>query len=589
MKHSRSLRSCLALLILAPLASAQETSPLSQIPAQSPIVVHVRGFERTKGRLVTLINNALPDLGKRVQESIEDTIKGELGERQFKGLAPFGPVFAVFTQLPEAGEEKPPVALVLRVTDSKAFRNGFFTEQERKTLRKDQDGYEVLKFKDEDTYVLERPGYVIFSPRKDVMASFRGKQDKGLDAVLDGASAKRLLETDAAVYVDLAAVHRVYGQTVRDAGQFLDIILQQGAAAGDKEQVEMVKAIVDGALQGFEDSRGLVITVDFRPDGLALHAQVTFKTDTKTNEVLKALTPGELKEIETLPPGQMTYSAVRAEPALVKTFHPFLLGVMVDPASKQGAAVQKAVDLLTEAGPQGMLQTVNLQQHGIGVSRYKDPAKAVQAQLQLFQTISNIESYNQLKLKKATIKPDDQKHRGFTLHHADLVWDFEKMLDAAIGGGKEFEEAMRKMIGDGVKIWFGTDGKTVVQVSAKDWAAAQKTLDDYLDGKKRIGDDAAFQEARKQLPGQTNVLMLYNVPELMDSIRTMIGTMFRATGQGEIKLDPAKERPKPTFLGLAITLKAEHASLDVWIPAATAREVQKLIEPFLQVFGGPIG
>src|SRR5262245_49374743 len=160
MKRARWLGPCLALLVLVPSAPAQEMSPLAQVPAQAPIVFHLRGLERTKGRLVTLVNNALPDLGKRFQESLEDALKGELGERQFKGLAPYGPVFVVLTEMPSAGGDAPAAAVVARVTDAKAFRESFFTEPERKSLTKHPEGYESLKFRDDTAYLLERDGYL---------------------------------------------------------------------------------------------------------------------------------------------------------------------------------------------------------------------------------------------------------------------------------------------------------------------------------------------------------------------------------------------------------------------------------------------
>lgn len=574
---------CLALFILAPLGSAQEDAPLAQVPGQAPIVFHLRGFERTKGRLVTLINNALPDLGKRFQESLEDTLKSELGERQFKGLAPFGPVFLVLTEMPRA-EEPPPMAVVARVTDMKAFRAGFFTAQESKTLTKHPEGYESLKFRDDSAYILERGGYLVLALKKEALTPFL-KPDKNLAGKLRGEAAKRLLAADAAVYVDTAEVYRVYGQTIRDARQFFDLAVQQGAGV-DKDQIEMAKKMIDGALQGFEDSRGLVVTADFRPDGVALHANIQFGGDTTTNQFLKVLSPGDLTAVGTLPAGQLSYIAMKAEPALVKAFGPLLSGVWAESGSKQAEAIKKALELTEQSGLEMMLQTANLKTEGLVVTRSKDPAKSAQGQLQLFQALTAAESYSQMKLKKATVKPEAQKHRGFTLHHIELVWDFEKMMADNPLGGKEMADAMKKMMGEGLNVWFGTDGKLVVQASAKTWAEAQKSLDNFLDGKSPVGKDAAFQAARKELPAQANVLMLYDVPQLMESLRTMFTTMFRALGQGEVKVEPAKEQAKPFFLGVALLLKAESVAADVWIPAPTAREVQKLIEPLMQAFGG---
>ena len=585
MQRTRWWGPCLALVAAMSAAVAQDKSPLAQVPGDAPIVFHLRGVERTKGRVVTLINNALPDLGKRVQESIEDIVKGELGERQLKGLSPFGPAFLVFTQMPRGEDDVPPLALVLRMTDAKVFRQGFFTEQERKSIAKSPGGYETIIFRDQPAYLLERGEYLVVTPHKESLRAFQ-QLEKSLQGKLSAEAGKRFLDNDFGVYVDVGEVYKAYGQTVRDARQFLDLGLQQAGGQIDKDQIAFLKALVDGMLQGFSDSRGFMVTADFRPDGLALHSRLTFASDTVTNQLLKQLTPTNLKAIDTLPPGQMTYMASRAEAALNKPFAYFLYGASAEGESKRAKALSKALDLMSEAGPLDMLQAADLQTEGLVVSRFQDAAKASQAQLQVFKALLEGETFNNVPTKKAAVKESDKQHRGFTLHHVDLVWDFDKLAESQPVGGKEAADAMRKLMGDGLKIWFGSDGKMLAQVTARDWDTAQKRLDVYLDGKSAVGTEPAFRETRKQLPEQANMLLFYDVPVFARNMATMFSAMLGAFGQGEAKLPPAKEKPKPVYLGVALTLKAEHILVDIWVPARAATEVQKLLDPLFQAFGG---
>jgi hypothetical protein len=287
-----------------------------------------------------------------------------------------------------------------------------------------------------------------------------------------------------------------------------------------------------------------------------------------------------------MPQGQMTYLAARADAALSKPFAYFLYGVAAAGDSQRAKALVKALDLMNEAGPLNLFQVADLQTEGLVISQFKDAAKASSAQLQLFKALVDGETFNNIPTKKAAVQEGHQKHRGFTLHHADLVWDFEKLIENQPLGGKEAAEAMRKMMGDGMKTWFGTDGKVLAQVMAKDWAGAQKRLDAYLDGKATIGKELAFEQTRKQLPTQANVLLLYDVPLLARNMATMMSTMFGALGQGELKLPAQKEKPKPIYFGAALTMQAEQFLVDVWVPAKAVYEVQKLLDPILQGFGG---
>src|SRR5262249_34452701 len=125
------------------------------------------------------------------------------------------------------------------------------------------------------------------------------------------------------------------------------------------------------------------------------------------------------------------------------------------------------------------------------------------------------ENFMNIVLKsKPDIKPDAQEYQGFKLNSASLVWDFDKTIEKQ--GGKqlpeetrrEMGEAMKKMMGDKANLWFGTNGKSYVQVTAKDWPAAQNLLNQFLEGKSTIKDQKAYQDTRKLLPEQTTLLAL---------------------------------------------------------------------------------
>src|SRR5205085_8951835 len=116
--------------------------------------------------------------------------------------------------------------------------------------------------------------------------------------------------------------------------QFIQLMEAGQGFGGDKNSVEMVKRMIGPLFQAIDDSRAAVVSLDFRPTGLALHAQVQVGADTATNKLLKDVKPSALQDLAKLPAGQMAYTGVDLSPALVKSFGTLLMGIPGDPESK---------------------------------------------------------------------------------------------------------------------------------------------------------------------------------------------------------------------------------------------------------------
>src|SRR5262249_7335120 len=160
---------------------------------------------------------------------------------------------------------------------------------------------------------------------------------------------------------------------------------------------------------------------------------------------------------------------------------------------------------------------------------------------------------------------------NFKFHSVQLKWDFEKLAERTPQGGKEMAEAMKKMMGEGSNIWFGTDGKTYVQVTAKDWKTAQAHLDAYLNGTNAVGGEKAFQEALKQLPAQTSMVSLMDGPQYLQVMAEFMGPFAEANGL-PFKIPPMKAEKGKSFFGFALTLRPENGSADIWVPVTAISE-----------------
>ncbi len=219
---------------------------------------------------------------------------------------------------------------------------------------------------------------------------------------------------------------------------------------------------------------------------------------------------------------------------------------------------------------------------GLQVWQYRDPAKAAAAQLKLFQDFQNGESFQSVPLKeKPVVKPDAQTYRGFKLGSVRLVWDFDKFAEK-FPQGKEMIEVTKRFMGESLNSWFGTDGKVYVSVTAKDWPAAQQLLGAYLDRKDTLGKRQTYQEARQNLPAETTLLSLLDIPQFVQAMAGAFGPIMQAQGL-PVQIPELKAPKGRSLFGFALTLRPEVISFDLWVPVTTVSEVKKMFE---QATGG---
>ena len=116
---------------------------------------------------------------------------------------------------------------------------------------------------------------------------------------------------------------------------------------------------------------------------------------------------------------------------------------------------------------------------GCHVAVVIEPAKAVDATLKLFRAIPKDGAYAGVAIKgKPDIKTDAQKLNGFSFHSVAYTVDLDKSVEKLPEEARDqIKQMMQKMIQTDQRVWFGTDGKAFLQVTAKDWSAAAKKLE----------------------------------------------------------------------------------------------------------------
>jgi hypothetical protein len=586
----------LALLVVAPLATAAPLPPgktaLSLVPEKTSFLVYLHGVERTRDRFLTTLKAALPDQEPLVEKQLDAWLKDGIAGRKLEGLEKDGPVFLAVLELPKSFDKPPKAAVIVAVKDYAKFRDGLLDPDQQKTLKKGADGIEevALPFGEEKVYFLDRKGWAIVTADKETIETFT-KDFKGLDQRMSKDQAAKLLDGDLGLYVSMDAFNKEYAEQIKMVKDlFNDQLIPQIEKLGalDKATVKVYKTLGENAFQAVEDSQGILLTFDFRPVGFAVHLQTELRPNSPASKSLKDFKTSPAAELGRLPAGQTSYTNMSTPPVLLEGLAPFLLNVQGDPASEQdNKEIKAAIDKVLKAGPINRVDASTWPLAGLQVTSYTDAAKALEGYLDLYRAVPETGCFQMVSLKeKPKIKLKAEKYQNIDFHQIDVALDSEKTIERAFAQqplGDDVKKAMaaawKKRYGETVKLWVGTDGKVVVQVIAADWKSAQKTLDTYFGRDGMLANDPAFKELVKELPAEATLYgaldpLLYGLAQA-DEFR--IG--LEGGAMGLIQLPPNfPARPKKleaSYFGMALTLKPERASIDLFLSAKAIQECYK--------------
>jgi hypothetical protein len=597
---TRAALIALLLLATAVCPGTAAPAPLSVVPSSAPVIVHLRGIEGTKDRLLVMLKKALPELAPQIEAFLDRVLKeGEFSDgRKPRGLAKDGPAFFVLLDLP-APPNEPKFAYIAFVTKYDEFRDNALTEAERKTLKAEPDGYESATLDaGESIFFVHKGDIAIVTLDKDAAKSFT-KDQKGSEERVSKEQSGRLLTSDIGVYVDMAAVNKTYAEQIKTAHQSAQDGLKAAEGAVDKSQrgtLALLHKIVDPAFQALEDSGALLLTFEFRPAGLALHIETELKPGSATAKALQGNKLSAFTALDGLSDRQIGYSAMESNKTLMALLGELLFGIQTDPDDRDAKALRAALDEMVNAGPGTRLEAYNVPVQALQFAHFADPSKAVAAQVKLVQTLASGMTYGGGLLKeKPKVTPKAKKYGDLEFTSVELVWDLEKMA-AGVGGGslplpddakKQLPEAFKKLLGERQTSWIGTDGKSVVQVSARDWAAAEKLLDQHARATNTAGSNSAYRDVRKEMPAKASFIALVDVPRYVGLILEFAKPIIENTVLIPLKLPTTPSDLHTTYCGTALTLKADRASIDVFVSALSIHELYRAyVLPTIGAFGG---
>ncbi len=486
------------------------------------------------------------------------------------------------------------MAILAAVTDYAEFRDNVLSEDEKKGLKKG-DGFEsTASDMGGDVFFVDRKDYVVVTPNKDLAKALAKPPAKGLDGKLSKAQAAKFLSSDMGVYVNMEDVNKEYADQIKAAHEAVEEQLKKAEKLDEKSTkmaLSMAKQFIGPLFQAVEDGRSTLLTLEVRPDGVALHTDAEFLKDSKTAGLLKGSKLAAFKGLDKLPAGQFAYVGISISPALTRLVGPLLQGLAADPESKGAKALAEAFEQWVKAGPTEQVVSTAIPPTGISILKCAEPKQAVKAAVRMLEAQGEEGGLQSAFLKgKPEVKTDAEKYKDIEFTYIHMAFDFDKLFPATAGGKevpekiqKAQREMMRKLMGESMTAWLGAGDKEVVEVTAKDWESAEKLLDQYYKGENTVGEDKAFVTARKELPAKATFVELIDAMQYAGMILDFVKPLMESSGAKLPVTLPEAVKGQPGYIGFAAALEGDRAGMDFVVTAESVKQIYKnYVAPLMQ-------
>jgi len=558
-------------------APGAESAWLKSVPADVAVVVRVKALETARGDLMKMLEamsgNAAALAGPQIEQGLQ------IMAAQYGKPATEHPFFTIM-RLPKDGAPMPPWAVLVESNNYEAVLKSISKKDDLKP--KSLGGYDSFDGPDGATwYSAKGAGFVAFGQDEALIKSVT-KPEAALSEKISADLRNSLLGGDLGVYVNIAAIQTQYAEQIEQGRQmFMGLLDQAGAQMGGNMQ-ESIKSMYGKMFDAIKVGDALAFSLDFAPEGFALSGLTTVKADSAATRRLAAAGAGSGEMLGKLPADSMAFAYMNMNPEAMEAMQ--RLGMsLVTGEPNPSPALQKALALQREAG---ITETYSAStggmaagMHNFTISLAKDPQKAFDALVQTAQAMKTGKGM----VKDVVITPNALSHRGFKFTAAKTTFDLEKMVTPGAPGGVE---GMKKMLGgsDTVTAYYGTDGKTVLTVTAKSPDDAKRIVDEALGGQNGIGKAPNFEAIRARFPKQVGTLILVNAQAM---VKQMAAQLSATLGKADLQV-PADLPKEPALFGGSITGSPKGFQFQFVVPSNVGPVIEKGFVPLIQGLQGQI-
>lgn len=563
---------------------------LALVPSGSMVVVQMNGHERLKQRANKLIENALPEQSKMIAAQI-DSMLGQIVEgRDLKAIRGDARLILAASDFGPAAEPQS-LTVLLPIKEFEDFKKSFFRDEERKNIQKEK-GFEAVSIQEKTFYLVPVKGYLGLASDLETAKKISEGKAGGLASLMSKDTLKAFSNADLSVFVNLKEINKKYSEDIKGMKMLAGAAFANGGMGipgVSKAQMDMLKSVLDGMFQMVEDGVGFVIALDVRPEGMNLKLMSQFAEKTPTAAFLSSFKPSNLDEINNLPGGMMGYTVSKLG-AKKAGFSALLGGISLaeDSDAKVSESLKALTKEISDYDQTVTLSTSNsLYGGGIEVVESKDAGKMMAAQIKLMKTLTGKSVLSNVNLKnKPEIQEKALKVGDFEFTKIVTKFDFDKAVE---GFPEEIRESAkssmrRAMNGEELTNWFAVVGDKYLTITAKEPKEAKELVEKYLNKASSVAKDEAVQTTRQQLPSDANWMILLDGAKTAYSI---FGTLKESIGAvpGLPVALPELKAPngKPAYFGVALTLKPEHGSIDIFVPSKAILEIRNFLGPIFNM------
>jgi hypothetical protein len=528
-----------------------EASWLESVPADIPVVARVRALEDVGGDLKAMIKAMSPTLADAAAGTIDPMIQA------FEGMYGEGagkhPFFVMF-RLPDPAQPNLSAwGVMVRTSDPAAVIKGL---KDGDAQPKALEGYESFAGKDGQTWYAARgKGWLAFGPDEALIKAVH-KPAASLASSLSPAVKARFLEGDFGLYLNVAQVHKQYGDLIDQAGPGLLAQLEQAPNMGG-DNAKNLKMMYDALLGALKAGDHLALSLDFDTKGLTVSAMATVKADSAAAKGLAASRTGTARLMERLPADKMMYF--------------YLANAASNPTPAASPELQKAVADRMKALEGRLVMGMSLTpMQFIALSDPSDPQAAVKA------TLDAAQGRHAAGQEKSKIEPDALTLDGFKFARTKVEVDtkqISKDVQAKVPNGGAIIQMM--LTGKDLTTYTGTDGKLFLEVTGSSEDQIKSQVEAVKDAGRGLGASPSWKALRARFPDEVSVLVLLNAQETIKLMVTGIGaTMNRP----DLKA-PADLPRAPALMGFALISSPKGYDLRIIIPSDVGPVFEKGLAP----------
>jgi hypothetical protein len=288
--------------------------------------------------------------------------------------------------------------------------------------------------------------------------------------------------------------------------------------------------------------------------------------------------PGNAALLTRLPANAALFSYMKLSPEAMQRFQRLGMSMLGDPTGKPSPALEKALERQRPTGLQEVASSVEMSQglQSFSLVVPQNPNAYVES---MDATLSALKSADNARdiVKDVKVQNAAETYKGFQFNKATTTFDLDAIAKKQPNnpGGAD---AVKQVIGGSeITTWYGTDGKQVLSVSARDWNAARAQIDAALSGAGTLGAVPGFKAIRAKLPEQVNALVLVS----MQGVVRQLAAQVSARTPGSTVRVPADMPTDPALLGGALTRTQTGSQFRFIVPSAVGSVVERGLMPVI--------